>query len=74
MHDLLRAAGFKIVETHPHDLPEPTRHYGLWVDWPILRGGPHYELNVLGRLKKRLANAFSPWTIATGMFIVARKK
>lgn len=74
MHAILRGAGFAILETHPHDLPEPTRHYGLWVDWPVFRGGPHYELNALGRLKKRVLNALSPWTIATGMFIVARKR
>ncbi len=40
MHDVLRRAGFDILETRPHDLPEPTRHYGLWVDWPFLRGRP----------------------------------
>ena len=73
MRALLRGNRFEILEEHPHDLPEPTRHYGLWVDWPILRGGPHYELNALGRWKKRVLNAISPWTIATGMFIVARK-
>lgn len=94
MHTLLRRAGFEILETQPHDLPEPTRHYGLWVDWPFLRArpakpgpprgasakwggrsrsGPRYELNALGRAKKRALNALSPWTISTGMFIVARR-
>lgn len=73
MHDALRHAGFEILETHPHDLPEPTRHYGLSVDWPLFRGGPQYELNALGRLVKWAGNVLSPWTIATGMFIVARK-
>lgn len=74
MHDLLRRQGFTVLETQPHDLPEPTRHYGLWVDWPFLRGGPKYELNAFGRLAKSIGNALSPWTIATGMFIVARKQ
>lgn len=87
---ILTSAAFKILATHPHDLPEPTRHYGLWVDCPLLRAataesrrsergagrsrvGP-YELNALGLFVKRLANALSPWTIATGMFMVARKR
>lgn len=74
VYEVLRRAGFEILETHPHDLPEPTRHYGLWVDWPPLRGGPHYELNALGLFKKRALNTLSPWTIATGMFTVARKR
>lgn len=73
MRKILTEAGFHILETHPHDLPEHDRHYGLWVDWPFLRGGPHYILNGPGRVVKAVGNAMSPWTIATGMFIVARK-
>lgn len=74
LETLLKSHSFEIAEVRPHDLPEPKRHYGLWVDWPLLRGGKHYELNVLGRFVKILGNGVSPWTIATGMFIVARKK
>lgn len=74
IRELLARHGFDVLEVHPHDLPERTRHYGLWVDWPFLRGGAHYELNVLGRLVKAVGNALSPWTISTGMFIVARKQ
>lgn len=70
----LEALGFRVLKIQPHDLPEPSRHYGLWMDWPLLRGGPHYELNLLGRAVKALGNRISPWTIATGMFIVARKQ
>lgn len=73
LEELLRKHRFEILLVQPHDLPEPDRHYGLWVDWPFFRGGTHYQLNVLGRLAKTLGNALSPWTIATGMFIVARK-
>ncbi|TSC71911.1 MAG: 2-polyprenyl-6-hydroxyphenyl methylase / 3-demethylubiquinone-9 3-methyltransferase [Parcubacteria group bacterium Gr01-1014_38] len=74
MKTFLKELHFEIVEIQPHDLPEPDRHYGLWVDWPFLRGGPTYRLNALGRFVKTLGNALSPWTISTGMFIVARKK
>lgn len=84
MQALLDRVGFEVLGVHPHDLPELTRHYGLWVDWPPLRANPAkrgarsvtgpYELNSLGLFVKRLGNALSPWTIATGMYIVARKK
>lgn len=89
MRALLTQHGFDVLEVHHHDLPEVTRHYGLWVDWPFLRaranpaksrpqtgrsGAGPYELNALGRVTKTIGNAISPWTIATGMFIVARKQ
>lgn len=74
MKTLLKEQRLDIVEVQPHDLPEPDRHYGLWVDWPLFRGGPTYRLNALGRFVKTIGNTLSPWTIATGMFIVARKK
>lgn len=86
LRTVLERNGCTIMEIHPHDLPERERHYGLWVDWPFLRARPAklagsersgvgpYELNTLGRLLKMLGNALSPWTIATGMFIVARKR
>lgn len=89
MRNILTKAGFETLAVHPHDLPETTRHYGLWVDWPFLRARANpaklaagerswavhqYELNALGRIVKVVGNAVSPWTIATGMFIVARKR
>ncbi|MEX2054921.1 MAG: methyltransferase domain-containing protein [Candidatus Andersenbacteria bacterium] len=74
IHEILDQQGFTIVEENPHDLPDENSHYGLWVDWPFLRGSRPYELNSLGRLLKRLLNAASPWMIATGMFVVAKKK
>lgn len=74
MRRLLTEHGFETLQAQPHDLPEPTRHYGLWVDWPFLRGGEHYELNLIGRCIKAVGNAISPWTISTGVFIVVRKR
>lgn len=71
---LLHQHGFDVLEIHPHDLPEPNRHYGLWVDWPFVRRGSRYELNTIGKIIKAVGNTISPWTIATGMFIVARKR
>lgn len=72
--DLLRVSGFELVAMNPHDLPAENSHYGLWTDWPLLRGARPYELNGLGLMVKRLANMISPWMIATGMFVVAKKK
>lgn len=74
IREVLQKAGFSIMEENPHDLPEAKSHYGLWVDWPVLRGSRPYELNALGLLIKKIMNALSPWMIATGIFFVAKKK
>lgn len=71
---LLREHGFELQELAPHDLPDEKSHYGLWVDWPFLRGSHPYRLNAFGLWLKRWLGGMSPWMIATGMFIVARKK
>lgn len=70
----LSDAGFEVVATQPHELPEPNRHYGLWADWPFVRKGPQYELNFFGKTLKAIGNALSPWTICTGIVMVARKR
>lgn len=71
---LLEELGFEVMAVKAHDLPEENSHYGLWIDWPIFRGKRPYELNALGRFTKVVMNSLSPWMIATGMFVVARKK
>ncbi|MBI1833410.1 MAG: methyltransferase domain-containing protein, partial [Candidatus Andersenbacteria bacterium] len=70
----LSKAGFEIVEVRPHELPESDSHYGLYIDWKILRGSQPYKLNILGRIVKAVANFLSPWIASTGMVVVARKK
>lgn len=72
--ELLTQTGFDLIEMNPHDLPDNNSHYGLWVDWPFLRGSRPYELNILGRMIKTMMNSLSPWMIATGIFFVAKKK
>jgi len=72
--ELLKECGFEIMEMNPHELPDEKSHYGLWVDWPFLRGGKPYKLNGLGVALKRLLSSISPWMIATGIFFVATKK
>lgn len=71
---LLSEVSFEIVKAHPHDLAGNDKHFGLWVDWPFLRGGTDYRLNPLGRLVKAVGNAVSPWTIAQGIVVVARRR
>lgn len=71
---MLEEMGFEILAMNPHDLPEENSHYGLWIDWPLFRGKRPYELNGLGRFVKNFMNSLSPWMIATGMFVVAKKK
>lgn len=74
IREVLTKQGFKIIEENPHDLPDAQSHYGLWVDWPFLRGRRPYELNVAGQMVKQVMNSISPWMIATGIFFVAKKK
>lgn len=71
---LLEGMGFEVTTIDPHDLPEPSSHYGLWVDWPILRGREPYKLNWFGVTIKNMMNSLSPWMIATGIFYIAKKK
>ena len=71
---LLEGMGFEVIAIDPHDLPEPNSHYGLWLDWPILRASQPYRLNSLGIMVKNIMNKLSPWMIATSIFYVAKKK
>jgi SAM-dependent methyltransferase len=71
---VLEQQGFRVVESAPHELPEPDRHYGLWNDWPFLRGKEPKQLNALGLFIKRVLNGISPWIAATGVLMVAKKR
>lgn len=70
---LLNDAGFTVTDLTPHELPEDDSHYGLYVDWRIFRGPEPYQLNLLGRLVKAIANTISPWVASTGMVVIAKK-
>jgi ubiquinone/menaquinone biosynthesis C-methylase UbiE len=70
----LHEAGFEVMEMRPHELPEADSHYGLYIDWPFLRGKEPYKLNALGRLVKTVLNGISPWIASTGIVLVAKKK
>ncbi|TSC71566.1 MAG: S-adenosylmethionine (SAM)-dependent methyltransferase [Parcubacteria group bacterium Gr01-1014_38] len=69
---LSRAAGFAIVELSPHELPDPDAHFGLYHDWPFLRGERPYRLNAVGRAVKNLCQSISPWVVSTGLFAIAK--
>lgn len=70
---MFEARGFKVLELKTHELPEADSHYGLYIDFPFLRGQEQYKLNVLGRIVKAIANLISPWVASTGMVLVAKK-
>jgi len=70
----LEQAGFAVIEMRAHELPEADSHYGLYVDWPFLRGKEAYKLNWLGRIVKIVCNAISPWMASTGVVVIAKKK
>lgn len=73
LSELLAEAGFEVKEMQAHDLPSESGHYGLYVDWPWLRGSKPYHLNILGKLAKIIYNAISPWVASTGVVVVAKK-
>lgn len=70
---LLSVAGFNTVKVQAHELPGRDNHYGLYIDFPFLRGRQPYQLNILGRIIKNVSNALSPWIASTGMVLVVRK-
>ena len=74
LKDLLYEHGFEVIMEKAHELPEPDSHFGLYIDWKFLRGHKPYQLNALGLLVKKIANALSPWIASTGMVVVARKR
>ncbi len=70
----LERAGFTVLAMQPHELPGRTQHYGLYVDWFILRGDEPYTLNTFGLWVKAICEWFSPWIASTGIVVVAKKK
>ncbi len=74
LHQLLTDTGFTVEKIQPHELPDADSHYGLYIDFPWLRGSKPYQLNGFGRLVKAILNSLSPWVASTGMVAVARKK
>lgn len=70
---LLEEAGFAVETVRTHELPGSYQHYGLYIDWPFLRGGQPYQLNRAGLIVKKICNFISPWIASTGMVLVARK-
>ncbi len=71
---LLKKNNFIIAAVEPHELPDVESHYGLYIDFKILRGREPYKMNFLGRLVKSVTNYLSPWIASTGMVIVAKKR
>lgn len=71
---LIESAGFSVESILPHDLSDSKSHFGLYSNWPFLRGAKPYELNILGRLIKAICNGISPWIAPTGIVVIAKKK
>ncbi|MDA1168939.1 MAG: class I SAM-dependent methyltransferase [bacterium] len=71
---LLKKNGFEIESIQAHDLPDASSHFGLYANWPFLRGSKPYELNALGKVIKSISNAISPWIASAGMVVIAKKR
>jgi len=74
LEDKLMHAGFSIETVIAHDLPEQDSHFGLYANWPFLRGNKPYELNMAGKIVKAVCNAISPWVASAGIVVIAKKK
>lgn len=77
-------AGFEVMSVHADDFVPPLGK-GLWVDsssffgyrvglYDMAPGHKRWELNRRGRAVQRLANTVSPWIIAAGVLVVARRR
>lgn len=71
--EMLRKSGFSIEEVLAHDLPDSGSHFGLYANWPLLRGSKPYQLNVFGKIIKAISNTISPWFASAGMVVIAKK-
>lgn len=71
---MITDAGFVVEDVMPHDLPDADSHFGLYANWPLLRGSKPYQLNLLGKLVKAISNTISPWFASAGMVVIAKKK
>ncbi|MEO6078093.1 MAG: methyltransferase domain-containing protein, partial [Candidatus Andersenbacteria bacterium] len=74
LEDMLMNAGFAIEAVIAHDLPDEDSHFGLYANWPFLRGAKPYELNMLGKIVKAVCNVISPWIASAGIVVIAKKK
>jgi SAM-dependent methyltransferase len=73
LKQLLSQGGFRIISSRPHDIPSHQGHYGLYVDYKILRSSKPYHLNLLGKAVLKISSIISPWIASTGIFIIAKK-
>lgn len=74
MEDILRQTGFEIIETAADDF-FPPKNMGLYVDLPFLRNKEKkWELNLYGRLLRRIFDTVSPRLACAGLLWVCRKK
>ncbi len=84
MRGFLEEAGFEILSSHADDFKAPLGK-GIWVDsssffgfrinaFEMAEGRKRWEMNRRGLWLQRVANAISPWLIAAGCLIVARRR
>lgn len=74
LEDMLMHSGFAIETVMAHDLPDADSHYGLYANFPFLRGQKPYQLNMFGKIVKAVCNSLSPWVASAGIVVIARKK
>lgn len=72
--NLIKTAGFNIIDVLPKDDTSPDRSIGLWLDFPGLRkNSSEFVLNDTGKLIKQLLSPF-PWFWSYCVVVVAKKE
>jgi hypothetical protein len=70
--EILREAGFSILETTPDEF-NPPKNMGLYTDSRLFRSlYKRWELNGLGNFIRLVCGAFSPWIACSGGLWVCR--
>lgn len=72
--DLVKDAGFSVEFVGTDDFVGRAFSFGVWSDFPFLRGKREYELNVMGKIFSFIIKLFPRWFSSSGILVVGKKK
>jgi SAM-dependent methyltransferase len=70
----VKNAGFNIMIVEPDDFIDRAFSFGLWADFPFLRGNQEYSLNIIGKIISFTIKLLPRWFAAAGIMVVGEKK
>lgn len=76
LEQFVRRAGFTLLRTFPKDDLSPERSIALWLDYLSLRKAQEklFEINMAGKIVKKILEAISPYSYSALIVAVARKE